>query len=375
MRRFTRARLAAAIGAAALLLPLGAVSASAAPGPGDAPTDKLAIEMGKPQKATTLKKDSIGTKALDCSEGQFMLSRMESCSAWLVPVIYTLNEVPVGTAKLHSVVKSKVDPRDRNNTKYNITLKLTDPTHWGGLVTTGSVGFECNYCDVGESTKRNLVPDVAASYEMTVKSPGKAKVTDSIRPYATLDAPRHDSGSALIGDTLRPRCDNTPRITPVGKGGCVYPEIPALWEIDVKNPRVDAVGWHVLWAQKNLKQPWGVPGTKYTLQRTFSEEIQNANRAAACGPDVPRPPNRPDLSCDEYPFAQTYEGASKNPDYSCHFLDKDDNSREGSLRKANLNGQRTLEADSFYVRVINVPSAAEQKKQFAAMGPVGCGSD
>ncbi|MGW7352648.1 NucA/NucB deoxyribonuclease domain-containing protein [Streptomyces sp. NPDC054784] len=375
MRRFTRSRLAAVVGTAALLLPLGAVSASAAPGPDERAEGRLAVEMGEPREVTTVQKDSIGTEALDCAEGQFKLSRTESCSAWLIPVVYTLNKVPVGTANLHSVVKSAVDPRDRDNTTYDITLKLTDPTHWGGLVSTGSVGFDCGYCEAAESTSRNLVPGVTVSYERTVTSPGKKNVTDSVRPYATLDAPRHDSGSAAIGDTVRPRCDNTPKVTPVAKGGCVYPEIPALWEIDVKNPRVDSVGWHVLWAQKNLQQPWGKPGTRYTLSRTFSDELKNANRAAACGTDVPRPPNRPDLSCDEYPFAQTYEGASKNPDYSCQFLDKKDNSREGSLRKAGLNGQRTLEGDSFYVRVVNVPSAAEQERKFAAMGPVGCGVD
>ena len=109
--------------------------------------------------------------------------------------------------------------------------------------------------------------------------------------------------------------------------------------------------------------------------RTMDKALTRANRQVACGADVPRPPSRPDLSCDEYPFAQTQEGASKNPDYSCHFINGRDNSREGSLRKAFLNGMRTLENDAFSVEVTNVPSRAAQNESVGPMGPVGCGHD
>ncbi|MGP4087272.1 NucA/NucB deoxyribonuclease domain-containing protein [Streptomyces sp. KR55] len=115
-------------------------------------------------------------------------------------------------------------------------------------------------------------------------------------------------------------------------------------------------------------------GSRYPLHRPFDQALQTANRNVACGPDVPRPPNRPDLSCDEYPFAQTYEGASRNPDYSCHFLDRQDNSREESLRRAFLNSLRTLENDAFYVEVTGKESATAPAPP-SARGPVGCGSD
>jgi hypothetical protein len=45
--------------------------------------------------------------------------------------------------------------------------------------------------------------------------------------------------------------------------------------------------------------------------------------------------------------------------------------RRGAVRC----GQRVLENDSFYVKVVNVPSVAEQQKKFRTMGPVGCGAD
>lgn len=112
-------------------------------------------------------------------------------------------------------------------------------------------------------------------------------------------------------------------------------------------------------------------GAASALHRTTDRALINANRRTACGSDVPRPP-KPGLSCDEFPFAQTQEGASKNPDYSCHFLDAGDNSREGSLRKAFLNGLRVLDGDAFSVEVTGKRST---DAAVSPRGPVGCGSD
>ncbi|MFC9292971.1 hypothetical protein ACFTWH_06195 [Streptomyces sp. NPDC057011] len=375
--RRTRAAFAA-IGTAVLISLAVATPAGAAPEPNDSGSGQLAITLGTPEKATTLTDADTGAggevsaQALDCAEGFIRLTRTESCSNLKIPVVYTVNGTPAGRATLHSKVTSTLNPRNRYESKYKVELRLTDPSSWAGWVTNGRVGFECNHCDVNESGEQLLFPNQTRTYEFTVSSPGRALVNDSVRPYATLDAPRHDEGSALIGETFRPRCDSTPRITPVGTGGCVYPDVAAVWVLDTANPRVDAVAWHVDWAQRNLDQPWGKPGTRYALHRTFDDTIIDANRDVACGRGVPRPPPGSGLACDEYPFAQSLEGASRNPDYSCHFLDGNDNSREGSLRKASLNGQRVLEGDAFYVRVLKAAGAVAPPQ---AMGPVGCGSD
>ncbi|MGP4087273.1 hypothetical protein [Streptomyces sp. KR55] len=69
-------------------------------------------------------------------------------------------------------------------------------------------------------------------------SPGRQLVNDSIIPYATLDGPGFDEGSACIGEVFRPRCDNTPRVTPARFGGCAYPDVPPIWQVSVRNPHV-----------------------------------------------------------------------------------------------------------------------------------------
>ncbi|MFD7280136.1 hypothetical protein ACFV80_24560 [Streptomyces sp. NPDC059862] len=375
-----RARAIIAVVGAALLIPLGATApaGAATPEPKNSDADVRAVELGKPEKIRAFKSETtssdVGTAAVDCSLGQANHDRVTSCSYYRIPVIFTINEQPAGTANLYSKATAELDPRNRYQWRQRVELRLTDPSTPAAYAVTGRVGYDCNYCDVDESGPQLLTPGTTRTYDFTMSSPGRQLVNDSIIPYATLDAPGFDEGSAYIGEVFRPRCDNTPRVTPVRFGGCVYPDVPPIWQVSVRNPRVDAVAWHIDWAQRNLNQPWGVPGSRYPLHRTFDQALQIANRNVACGPDVPRPPNRPDLSCDEYPFAQTYEGASRNPDYSCHFLDRQDNSREGSLRRSFLNSLRTLENDAFYVEVTGKESATAPAPP-SVRGPVGCGSD
>ncbi len=158
-------------------------------------------------------------------------------------------------------------------------------------------------------------------------------------------------------------------VSPQRYGGCVFPQFTPTWQVSVSDGRVADVAWHIYWAQKNLKHPWGAPNKGYPLHRTQATDLIKANRRVSCD-TVPRPPGRPDLSCDEYPYAASYEGASKNLDYSCHFLNKDRNSQEGSLKKSWQNSQRVLEEDAFWVEVVK-PAAAQEPPQLHE--PVGCG--
>lgn len=51
-------------------------------------------------------------------------------------------------------------------------------------------------------------------------------------------------------------------------------------------------------------------GLPSTLTRLIDPDLQQANRNRACGKSVTRPDG---LSCDEYPFASTYQGAAMTP--------------------------------------------------------------
>lgn len=104
------------------------------------------------------------------------------------------------------------------------------------------------------------------------------------------------------------------------------------------------------------------------LHRTQDASIIAANRAASCG----SPPSLPNLSCDEYPFASTHEGAASGGTArsfpNCFFLDPpatgavgfsrcmidaQQNSSGGTILGNTYWQQRILDGDPFIVRIIN----------------------
>ncbi|MDX6260866.1 MAG: hypothetical protein QOH84_2554 [Kribbellaceae bacterium] len=96
------------------------------------------------------------------------------------------------------------------------------------------------------------------------------------------------------------RCDNATAQRPAG---CVFSNIPAVNSYS-KTTVPDYVK-HVDAAQLS-----GLPGrigSGTVLHRLTSTAQQDANRAKACPASLPRPSG---YSCDEYPMAATYEGAS-----------------------------------------------------------------
>ncbi len=95
------------------------------------------------------------------------------------------------------------------------------------------------------------------------------------------------------------RCDDA---LPGRPSGCVYPSIRPV--LDVPSSRYPTYARHIGYAIGY--------GVTSVLTRTQNPTIIENNRNAACPnlPDYPRPDG---FSCDEYPFASTYNGASAQP--------------------------------------------------------------
>jgi hypothetical protein len=147
--------------------------------------------------------------------------------------------------------------------------------------------------------------------------------------------------------------------------GCVFPEAGIVYDlVDTSFPEVAR---HV-----RLAQASGLAGKDIPLHRTLKENVIADNRAIACPFVGPLPPPRD--SCDEYPFASTYEGASKFgegfgrtfPDcdrfdlplgqtgakgWSACNLDLIDNVSQGRDLQQFYIDKRVLDGDDFYVEV------------------------
>ncbi|QNE20102.1 hypothetical protein F1D05_22030 [Kribbella qitaiheensis] len=88
------------------------------------------------------------------------------------------------------------------------------------------------------------------------------------------------------------------------------------------------------------------------LNRTTDSQLTNAQRDRAtyqCRKWIKPIPS--DESCDEYPFASTYQGSFNEPenDYSVEAVDASQNSSEGAQRGNWYVDDRILEDDPFYV--------------------------
>jgi hypothetical protein len=115
------------------------------------------------------------------------------------------------------------------------------------------------------------------------------------------------------------RCDNN---LAEGGTGCVVPKFTPT--LDLSRSRWGAAAAMIAWAQKNLDGHWGLKGEGQPLRRLRNPKFATpaGNRAVICerkwvaNPNPWKAGNPPVTikdSCDEYPFAGTYESGAMPP--------------------------------------------------------------
>jgi Deoxyribonuclease NucA/NucB len=354
------AGITAALLAAAFSTPVTSASATAVSAPSPKPGQHVTFDIGQPTRTPEL-------RAGLCQGGDADYNRTESC--WIgtnIPVVIRADGQPVGQGMLDATSEATLNPRDRYQWQHKVTLKIHN---WVGTPVpfTGTTGIKCDKCKASPAGIKTLLPEQAQTFTMDVSSPGGDITTDNMVATTTLtpDYPGAEppSRTAPLGNAIPVRCDNTPRVSPQKQGGCIYPNYIPTYDVSTYSGRVDQVGWHIWWAQNNLHTAWGRKNHGPALHITRDQDLNNSNRRKACPDSLPRPPGQ---QCDEYPFASTHEGASKNPDFSCHMVPGTQNEQEGRDRQAFYNSNRLIETisgdkvvgDQFWVNVLLPPSAS-----------------
>ena len=122
---------------------------------------------------------------------------------------------------------------------------------------------------------------------------------------------------------------------------------------------------HIQRAQSTLPDAWALrtiggftPDSQVTfssqgtpLTRMYNPTQRTANRTAACAGFVKTSDTD---SCDEFPFASTYEGAASIPDparRSIAHVPLADNELAGSIYATFLREKRVIDGDQFYITV------------------------
>ncbi|MFL4909262.1 NucA/NucB deoxyribonuclease domain-containing protein [Streptomyces sp. MMS24-I2-30] len=342
--------LAAATAVVTLALPAGAATEASA---GSAATQKVSVQLTAPVTAAPLRADNAllaadpnNPKPVSCAARTAKINRTSHCyrNEWPVELQNEATGKIEGRARLHVNIKVRLDPRNRHKWQHSIALKITDPQGPMVLAIVGSADLKCGACTFNRQYPQPLPPNISKTFTMTVSSPHDVTMVDKMQTYVALTAPNAANVDAQpVGPDLHVRCDNTPRISPQEKGGCVYPDVKPTYFISRSHSVYGPVAKHITQAQSRLIQAWGLKGRGPALTITRDDRLNNRNRRAACG-NSPRP------SCDEYPFASTYEGAFRNKDYSTRTVPLTSNTREGNYRQQWYNRNRLLESDAFWVQ-------------------------
>ncbi|MFB7618305.1 hypothetical protein [Kitasatospora sp. NPDC056181] len=164
----------------------------------------------------------------------------------------------------------------------------TTPTPWAGQRSLG-IGQQAS----GSVTYSESLP--AGSLDSKIKTAYHMFVTMA---GAQPTQPNADwSNSRLI------RCDNAVGQYP----GCVYPDVRANLVLPLSQYGAAAAAATYAWAIQNMTEHWGA--TDNPLQRMQGEDLAKANRRRTCEDGTfNRLAAVTNDSCDEYPFAGTYQG-------------------------------------------------------------------
>ncbi|GHA73942.1 hypothetical protein GCM10010345_90800 [Streptomyces canarius] len=175
----------------------------------------------------------------------------------------------------------------------NGSCTATVPTAWAGsrLLTLGqSASGSVTYL---ATPGAGLQSNITTSYDLNVTQPGAVPIVKDV----TWSNPR------------QVRCDTT--FANNTSTGCIIPSIRAQLILPLSTYGAAAATY--AWAENNLIDHWGADDSP--LQRLANENTQTANRTNTCGTGAsrsftPLPATVPDDSCDEYPFAGSYQGGS-----------------------------------------------------------------
>ncbi len=198
-----------------------------------------------------------------------------------------------------------------------------------------------------------LAADEGAVYsgELGWHSPGSATDKLAIQVNMIFDNPVANPAPLTIGPTETIRCDSQAIFRPT-KGGCVYLNATEnILEISASDHSVTEAAKFIKEAQKKIHNHAGVFRVGRALTRLTDRSLTRRNRRVACkGLRVHK-----GQSCDEYPFASTYQGAALVPrkDYDRDAVNAAQNSKVGTYLSTFLLHLRIASKDSYYVKIVS----------------------
>jgi len=308
-----------------------------------------------------------------CVEGVTVFNRFYQCTQQTTGIIAidnqsgaTVGEVDVDFAFWTTLAN--------NLRSWDEDVYLTVTNEWGIIAGNTSLGtpMQCNDATANDcfltstdyplAFQQALMDPIGTNWSGTVswisQDPGITFQTIGLTFFWSTTAPDVSPNTVAYElDSLeRQRCDNT--LANFKQGGCVNPDSLNYYILSLSDPSVQAVAQHIYNAEYGtsasppLPDQFGVPGANNPLTRDTNATDIDANRQASCNNFVP---NGPGDSCDEFPFASTYQGAAfVGPGrFSTEHVPSDQNSQAGSELIGFYLSQRIIDGDPFYALIVS----------------------
>jgi len=304
------------------------------------------------------------------TDGNWWFLRTDTCL--IVPGVVMVWNGPTLVGELfYAAVFYSYTGTNLPNWAYQVTIAEAR-TSWGvvaGSSVEGAVRCDANCTVTGDNFPLQPVAVGTADngtsfYTTTATSPGQVGWTNATWFWLFFNPAW--AGPSTIGQMTAPavRCDNAlPNVFSVG---CVFDQYVPAVVYPLAGP-YPTLARHIQAAQNS-----GLPGAYpngFPLSRLVNPVLQQLNRDTACPPKYPRN----GLSCDEYPFASSNQGAATggggprtwpwcginlgqpnstgSTGYSVCMIDPFDNSVGGSALGQMFNNNRVLSNDPFRVWV------------------------
>lgn len=332
---------------------LGLLATAAAPSAvaDQSSAGQLRVTIGSPRsQASALASPAVNAT---CTVNRITVNRFSECE-WVtvhVDVIKVVNGSPVieGTADF--------------DVKHQMTLK-TNSANWSETFTLSKAtttgqgkGISVNISAApGGGTKATVhfqqghTLDSAASgtvdYKTGTIAPKKINPKAKTTYGYTFTKAGYSPGTVSYASAVY-RCDNYYGSTRASRSGCAIPEAPTgvsmvgLARIDEGIRKLRSGGGH-----------YGDPNGGKPLHWMINKTQEGKNRAAVCPSTPPADMKRAGrTSCDEYPFASTYEGGTQLPagQREITWVVVNENKAQGGRITAWRGQAHVMDHDPFYV--------------------------
>jgi hypothetical protein len=334
---------AAAVICSAIVLLVGTMPASAAPGS----HSRMVTFTVKVDRVTALSPGEQPEATALCRPALDKYNRTQVCWEQILTFTFFVNEEPVGTLIADLVQSISLKAIGRSWTEHDtiaeaVPAGTTAPVeavlgascnspchataHFAGVIETGLTGT----VDYTDAVAKGHAHTTLTHYTLDYDAP--PYIPDSV---GTWDSP------------LSYRCDDE---LPGQGAGCIFPKYtPTLTSMT----SLPAIAANIRRIQNKGPGHYGRPGSGHPLHRLVNPKKQRANYNAVCSRRVVGPPPKPGLSCDEYPFRSTQEGgtALSKANRGTAWVPKKQQDSQGGLIRSFYYSNRVLNDDPFYVEV------------------------